>query len=75
MIKKIFENSLKILLVLERIIILLLKGKFITIMLWLIYDYIIFHFSWFFFCNMIIILRERRKISKKKVTEFSFNFN
>ena len=74
LIKKIFENSLKILLVLERIIILLLKGEFFTIMLWLIYDYIMFYFSWFLFCNMIIIRRERRKVSQKK-TEFSFNFN
>ena len=52
----------------------IIKGEFFTIMLWLIYDYIMFYFSWFLFCNMIIIRRERRKVSQKK-TEFSFNFN
>ena len=34
-IKKIFENTLKILLVLERILILILKGEFFIILLWI----------------------------------------
>ena len=76
LIKKIFENSLKILLMLERILILMLKGEFFTIILWLIYDYIMFYFTWFLFCNMIYIRRKRREITQNnKELKFNFNFN
>ena len=74
LIKKIFENSLKILLVLERILILMLKGEFFTIILWLIYDYIMFYFTWFLFCNMIYIRRKRREITQNN-KELKLNFN
>ena len=74
LIKKIFENSLKILLMLERILILMLKGEFFTIILWLIYDYIIFYFTWFLFCNMIYIRRKRREITQNN-KELKLNFN
>ena len=74
MIKKIFENSLKILLMLERILILMLKGEFFTIILWLIYDYIMFYFTWFLFCNMIYIRRKRREITQNN-KELKLNFN
>ena len=74
LIKKIFENSLKILLMLERILILMLKGEFFTIILWLIYDYIMFYFTWFLFCNMIYIRRKRREITQNN-KELKLNFN
>ena len=74
LIKKIFENSIKILLVLERILILILKGEFFTIILWLIYDYIMFYFTWFLFYNMINIRRKRREINQNN-KEHKFNFN
>ena len=74
LIKKIFENSLKILLMLERILILMLKGEFFTIILWLIYDYIMFYFTWFLFCNMIYISRKRREITQNN-KELKLNFN
>ena len=68
LIKRIFENSLKILLILERIIILIVKGEFFTIALWLIYDYIIFYFTWFLFCNMI----NMRKRKRETIQNFNF---
>ena len=74
LIKKIFENSLKILLMLERILILMLKSEFFTIILWLIYDYIMFYFTWFLFCNMIYIRRKRREITQNN-KELKLNFN
>ena len=74
LIKKIFENSLKILLMLERILILMLKGEFFTIILWLIYDYIMFYFTWFLFCNMIYIRRKRKEITQNN-KELKLNFN
>ena len=74
LIKRIFENSLKILLILERIIILIVKGEFFTIALWLIYDYIIFYFAWFLFCNMIN-MRKRKRETIQKNEEINFNFN
>ena len=74
LIKKIFENTLKILLVLERILILILKGEFFTILLWIIYDYIMFNFTWFLFCNMINIRKKKRKITQNN-KELKFNFN
>ena len=73
LIKKIFENSIKILLVLERILILILKGEFFTILLWIVYDYIIFNFTWFLFCNMINIRKKKRKITQNN-KELKFNF-
>ena len=74
LIKRIFENSLKILLILERIIILIVKGECFTIDLWLIYDYIMFYFAWFLFCNMIN-MRKRRRETIQKNEEINFNFN
>ena len=75
LIKRIFENSLKILLIIERIIILMVKGEFFTIALWLIYDYIMFYFAWFLFCNMINMRKKRREaIQKDKEINFNFNF-
>ena len=74
LIKKIFENSLKILLMLERILILMIKGEFFTIISVLIYDSIMFFFTWFLFFNMIYIRRKRREITQNN-KELKLNFN
>ena len=51
------------------------EGEFFTIALWLIYDYIMFYFTWFLFCNMINMRKKRREtIKKDKKINFNFNF-
>ena len=60
-IQYIFDDALKILGLLERLIELLLKGEFFTIGLWLLFDYVMFKFSWFLFCNWVNLRRKRRE--------------
>ena len=60
-IQYIFDDALKILGLLERLIELLLKGEFFTIGLWLLFDYVMFNFSWFLFCNWVNLRRKRRE--------------
>ena len=60
-IKYIFDDALKILGLVERLIELLLKGEFFTIGLWLLFDYVMFKFSWFLFCNWVNLRRKRRE--------------
>ena len=74
-IKYIFDDALKILGLLERLIELLLKGEFFTIGLWLLFDYVMFNFSWFLFCNWVNLRRKRREqLEEQKEPEFNFNF-
>ena len=60
-IQYIFDDALKILGLLERLIELLLKGEFFTIGLWLLFEYVMFKFSWFLFCNWVNLRRKRRE--------------
>lgn len=74
-IKYIFDDALKILGLVERLIELLLKGEFFTIGLWLLFDYVMFNFSWFLFCNWVNLRRKRREqLEEQKEPEFNFNF-
>ena len=74
-IQYIFDDALKILGLLERLIELLLKGEFFTIGLWLLFDYVMFKFSWFLFCNWVNLRRKRREqLEEQKEPEFNFNF-
>ena len=74
-IQYISDDALKILGLLERLIELLLKGEFFTIGLWLLFDYVMFNFSWFLFCNWVNLRRKRREqLEEQKEPEFNFNF-
>ena len=74
-IQYIFDDALKILGLVERLIELLLKGEFFTIGLWLLFDYVMFNFSWFLFCNWVNLRRKRREqLEEQKEPEFNFNF-
>ena len=56
-------------------IVLLIKWEFFTIGLWLLYDYLIFKFTWFLFGNWVNIRRKLRKYAEEnKKPEINFNF-
>ena len=56
-------------------IVLSIKWEFFTIGLWLLYDYLIFKFTWFLFGNWVNIRRKLRKYAEEnKKPEINFNF-
>lgn len=74
-VKYIFDDALKILNLVERLLVLLIKGEFFTIGLWLLFDYVMFNFSWFLFCNWVNMRRKRREqLEEQRESEFNFNF-
>lgn len=74
-VKYIFDDALKILNLVERLLVLMIKGEFFTIGLWLLFDYVMFNFSWFLFCNWVNMRRKRREqLEEQRESEFNFNF-
>ena len=74
-VKYIFDDALKILNLVERLLVLMIKGEFFTIGLWLLFDYVMFNFSWFLFCNWVNIRKKRREqLEEQRESEFNFNF-
>jgi len=74
-VKYIFDDALKILNLVERLLVLMIKGEFFTIGLWLLFDYVMFNFSWFLFCNWVNLRRKRREqLEEQRESEFNFNF-
>lgn len=74
-VKYIFDDALKILNLVERLLVLMIKGEFFTIGLWLLFDYLMFNFSWFLFCNWVNMRRKRREqLEEQRESEFNFNF-